>query len=187
MAISELGICNSALIKLGVETISSLLSNNRQAKIMNEQYSKLRDALQYDHPWNFAMRWHSLTSGSTLHDNPEYTYRHALPAGVLRVWECEYEDEDYEVLEGYIYSESGSLKIKCIMQITDPTKFSPAFAEALACKLAHDNCFALTQSTGMKDRLEAEMERYLPRVRSADAQENKAKNLHQDIFLNSRY
>jgi hypothetical protein len=189
MAISNLGICNSALIKLGVEKISVLDSTTRQGAIMNEQFDKLRDALLYDHPWNFAMRWCELASADAddTHDNPEYTYRHPMPTGALRVWSTEYDDEDYEVLEGYVYSDSETLKIKCIMQITDPTKFTPAFAEALACKLAHDNCYALVQSNSLKGTLWGEMEAYIPRVKSGDAQENRAKSLTDDIFLNARY
>jgi hypothetical protein len=184
---TDVGICSSACIKLGVEPIASLSDNTRQALILNEQFAKIRDALTYEHPWNFAMKWIELTSGSTIHDNPEYDYRHALPGDCLRVWDTEYPDEDYEVLEGYIYSNSETLKIKYIKQVTDASKMSPAFAEALACRIAHDCCFALVQSNSFKATLMQEMEAYLPRVRTGDAQENRAKQLQQDIFLNARY
>lgn len=185
---TDLGICNSALIKLGVGTISTLTENSRQAKIVNEQYPKMRDALLYDHPWNFAMAWAALTTGDTSDtNNPEYTYRFTLPADCLRVWSCEFDDEDYEVIDRYIYTNDSSVKIKYIKQVTDPSKFTPAFAEALACKIAHDNCFALVQSNSLKATLYGEMEKYIPVVRSGDAQENKAKPLQQDIFINSRY
>jgi hypothetical protein len=186
MAISDVGIVNSALIKLGVETISALTDNSRQADIMEEQYEKIRDALLYDHPWNFAMTWTELADGDDTHDNPDYTYMHDLPADCLRVWSVEYADEDYEVLGGKLYCDSEDINIKYIKKVTDPTLFTPAFAEALALKLAADNCFALVQSNSLKATFLEEMRRYLPTVRSADAQENPAKMLQQDIFLNAR-
>lgn len=186
MAISDLGIVNSALIKLGVEKISALDNTTRQGEIMNEQYTKIRDALLYDHPWNFAMKWGLLEDGDDVHDNPEYTYMHDLPADCHRVWCAEYEDEDYEVLGGKLYTDSEDIKIKYIEAVTTPTRFSPAFAEALSLKLAADNCFALIQSNSLKQTFMDEMRRYIPTVKSSDAQENPAKRLQQDIFLDSR-
>lgn len=186
MAITEVGIVNSALIKLGVESITALSDNTRQAKLMNEQYAKRRDALLYEHPWNFAMKWFTIVDNLVAHSNPEFQYEMNLPAGCLRVWQTEYDDEEYEVLDGKLYSDSATLKIKCIIQVTDPTKFTPGFAEALALDLAADNCYVLVQSNSLKNTFLQEMLSYLPKIRSYDAQENPAKMFQQDIFLNAR-
>ena len=42
---SKVGICNSALIKLGASTIMSLADGSKNASLCNEQYDKLRDDL----------------------------------------------------------------------------------------------------------------------------------------------
>ncbi len=186
MAISDVGIVNSALIKLGVQKITTLADNTRQAIIMNEQYSKLRDALLYDHPWNFSMKWFTLTNNLAVHSHPDFTYEMALPATYLRVWKLEYADEPYEVLDGKFYCNSETIKAKIIQQITDPTKFTAGFAEALACKLAADTCYALVQSNSLKNTFIQEMMAYIPTVRSADAQENPPDAFQQDVFLNAR-
>lgn len=189
MAISDLGIVNSALIKLGVETITALDNTTRQGKIMNEQYAKMRDALTYDHPWNFATKWVSLDengTAQTVHLNPDYTYEFNLPTGYLRIWRSEFDDDEYEVIDGKLYSNSSSVTVMIIMQVTDPTKFSPAFAEALSLKLAADTCYALVQSNSLKGTYISEMQSYLPKVRSGDAQENPARLQQRDIFLDAR-
>jgi hypothetical protein len=187
MAQTEVGICNSALIKLGVGTITALTDNTRQAKIMNEQYAKMRDALLYDHPWNFAMKRATVSADDALEpDFDEFLYGAELPADCLRVWNSYYADEFYQIENGVIYSDSEDLDIKYIAKITDPTMFSPAFCEALALKLAADCCYALTQSNSLKNTYLAEMAAYLPSARGADAQENPPYDFQQDLWLNSR-
>ena len=156
---------------------------------MNEQYSKIRDALLQDHPWNFACRWVELEdNGNTSHAHPTFTYEIDLPADCLRVWQLEHADEKYEVMyEGKLSCDLDTVKVKYIRSVTDPSKFSPAFAEALALKLAEDMCFAITQNNSLKGTFLSQMELYLPRVRSVDGQENPGDDLMQDVFINARY
>jgi len=54
MATSAEAICNSALIKIGASTISSLTEDSVEAEACKEQYAKLRDELLRSNPWNFA-------------------------------------------------------------------------------------------------------------------------------------
>ena len=153
---------------------------------MNEQYTKIRDALLYDHPWNFAMKRVASVANVTV-PTYEFGYTHALPADCLRVWNTEHAEDFYQVEGRTLLTDYENINIKYVSQVTDPTKFTPAFAEALSLKLAADTCFALVQSNSLKATFLEEMRQYLPSVRSADAQENPAYALQQDIFLNSRY
>lgn len=56
MASSDVAICNSALIKLGVAEITSLSQNVKRAQLCDEQYPKVRDELLRNHVWNFAIK-----------------------------------------------------------------------------------------------------------------------------------
>lgn len=187
MAASEVAICNSALIKLGVETISALSDNNRQALLCNEQYSKIRDKLLYSHPWNFAMKRASLTATAT---EPEYefAYEYTLPADCLRVWDSQYgPDQDFYQVEGdKLYSNYSDVKIKYISKVTDPTKFSPMFDELCALDLAIDLEYALVQSNSFKNTLLSERQEILRDARSFDGQENPSYPYQDDVFLNAR-
>lgn len=187
MATSSVAICNSALIKLGVETISALSDNTRQAILCNEQYAKIRDKLLYSHPWNFAIKRATLVVTAT---EPEYefAYQYTLPTDCLRVWETQYgSDQDfYQVEGGFLYSDYTDVSIKYIAKITDTTKYSPAFDECLALMIAIDLEYSLVQSNSFKNTLLGELQQELRDVRSFDAQENPSYPYQDDVFLNAR-
>jgi hypothetical protein len=183
---TDLGIVNSALIKLGVETIASLPGTTRQGALANEQLSKVREELLYEHPWNFAMKRATLTAtGNT--PAFEFAYEYSLPADCLRVWCTQYEEDFYQVEGGKLYSNYSNIKIRYISNVSNAANFSPAFAELLALKLAVDLAFVLVQSNSLKNTL---LQEYLVKLRdhrSTDAQENPSYNLTDDLFIESRF
>lgn len=187
MAATEVAICNSALIKLGVETITSLAENSRAALLCTQQYAKIRDKLLYSHPWNFAVKRAILVVTAT---EPvyEFAYQYTLPTDCLRVWETQYgADKDfYQVEGGSLYSNYSDVSIKYIAKITDTTKFSPTFDELLSLDIAIDLEYALVQSNSFKNTLLMERKEVLRDTRSFDAQENPSYPYQEDVFLNSR-
>lgn len=183
---TELGIVNSALIKLGVETISALPGTTRQGALANEQYSKMRDELLTEHPWNFAIKRATLTATGSTPDF-EFAYEYTLPADCLRVWSTQYGDDFFQIENGFLYSNYSDVKIRYISKVTDPTKFSPTFSELLSLKIASDLCYVLVQSNSLKTSL---LQEYLVKLRDArsyDGQENPSYNLTDDLFINSRF
>lgn len=183
---TDLGIVNSALIKLGVETISALPGTTRQGILANEQFSKIRDELLMEHPWNFAMKRATLTATGATPEF-EFSYEYSLPADCLRVWSTQYAEDFYQVEGGKLYSNYSDIKIKYIAKITDATKFSSIFSELLSLKIASDLCYVLVQSNTLKGVLLQEYAVKLRDARSHDAQENPPYLLMDDIFINSRY
>lgn len=187
MADDAVAICNSALIKLGVEPISTLADNTRQAILCNHQYAKSRDKLLYSHPWNFAVKRALLVATAT---DPvyEFDYEYTLPADCLRVWETQYGNtEDFYQVEGsFLYSNYTDVYIKYIAKITDTTKFSPTFDDLLAIDIAIELEYALVQSNSYKNTLLMERKEILRDARSFDAQENPSYPYQEDVFLNAR-
>lgn len=183
---TELGIVNSALIKLGVEIISSLPGTTRQGTIANEQYSKIRDELLYEHPWNFAIKRATLVPTS---NTPEFdfAYEYSLPSDCLRVWATQYEEDFYQVEGNKLYSNYSDVKIRYISRVTDTSIFSPQFCELLSLKLASDLAFVLVQSNSLKATLLQEYQVKLRDSRSHDGQENPPYPLTDDLFIESRY
>ena len=186
MPITSTAICNSALAKLGAERILSIDDDNVRAKILKEQYGKIRDELLYSHPWNFAIARLSLAAAVTppLFD---YGFSYPLPADCLRVVGTDLHVEDRWTVEGRnLLCDYGELMVKYIKQVTDEALFTPGFVELLALKLAADLAFAITQSSSVESNANAKYEARLRQIRSFDSQEGNGDRVYADTWLNSR-
>ncbi len=186
MAVTSTSICNSALAKIGAERIVSLDSDNNRAKLLKEQYEKLRDELLYAHPWNFAIARVQL-AGLVSAPLFDFSNQFQLPSDCLRVVGSDIpKDADWQVEGTVLVCNYDAVQIKYIRQITDTSKFTPAFAEVLACKIAADVCYAITQSTTLQKNLDEKYEKQLRQARSFDAQESVGDRVYADSWLNSR-
>lgn len=180
------GICNSALAKIGAERISSLAEDNKRARFCNEQYEKIRDEVLSAHPWNFALLRASLAASVTA-PTWGYSTQFLLPTNCLRVVGTEYSDTVYKIEGRYILSDDeGPFNILYISQVTDPSYFPPLFAEALSCRLAADLAYAIAQSNTLQSAMMAAYEQMIKRARSADAQEGSAEVIEASDWINSR-
>lgn len=176
---SEVQICNSALIKLGLDTISSLSENSPRARYCNKQYPILRDEVLFSHLWNFAITRVEL--GRTA-NTPAFgfDYEYELPEDVLRVLDVD-DNEDGSITytiehnpdDGtrVLLTDASTIKIKYIRRVTDVTQFPPTFAEVVAMRLAMDLAIAVKQSTSLAEYFANLYEQYARRARSLDAQE----------------
>lgn len=187
MAVSETSICNSALAKVGAERIISLDDSNPRAVLMKEQYEKIRDELLYSHPWNFAIKRQEL---GLISQEPLYgfPYQFQLPNDCLRVIGTDMEGPSAWKVEGRkILCNYSTLNIQYISNSADAQDFSPAFVEALACKIAADVCYSLVQNASLKEVLMRDAQLKIAQARSFDAQESMGDRVYADTWLNSRF
>lgn len=183
---TDLGIVNSALIKLGVEIITALPGTTRQGALAYEQFDKLRDELLSEHYWNFAVKRETLTATVSTPEF-EFAYEYQLPFDFLRMIATQYEEDFYQIEDNKLYSNYSDIKIRYIAQVSDASKFSALFSELLSYKIAIDLCYILTQSNSLKNTLLGEYQVKLRDARSIDAQENPSYNLTDDLFIESRF
>ncbi len=183
---TTIGICNSALIKIGANRITSLSENNKASILCAEQYEKLKREVLRAHPWNFATKRAEL---GTLADEPafEFDYALQLPADCLRVLYVDDKYANFKVEGRQLLINDTTAKIKYIYDCTDPSIFDDCFAEALAARLAAELAMALIQSNTLHEQMMALYEAKLRQARTMDAQEGRPDELIDDIFLESRY
>lgn len=187
MPTSEVEIANSALAKLGSQRITTLDDNNERARVMKEQYTKVRDELLYMHPWNFAIGRSELTALVSPVPEFQWTYYYQLPADCIRVVGTDlYPPSEWAVEGRYLASHYPTIKIKYIKKVADVSKFTPGFAELLALKLAADTAFSITQSTSLRDSLLQQFDKQIRQVRSFNGQEGEGARVYADTWLNSR-
>lgn len=182
---SEVGICNSALIKLGVERISALTEPNKRAILCNEQYPKIRDSVLYSHPWNFAIKRVTLALTATT---PEFGFssEFQLPSDNLRVLNLDSSSIKWAVEGDKLLADAAAVKARIIWRNTDVSTYTPKCNEALALRLAAELAFPLTQSNNFAKQILDQYEKFLMDARSFDAQEGTPEELEADEWVNSR-
>lgn len=194
MAISEVDIANMALLKVGAKPkINHLTDDSDNARLCNQFYAPVRDAVLRGHPWNCAIHRKTITS---LVDTPDsdWDYQFQLPANphCLRVLQVgELKDQPVEwVVEGrrLLTNEGTSIKLKYIKRITDTNEFDPLLVDAIALSLAIKIAMPVSNDPKMVDSLIKELELItLPLARTMDGQEGSTEQLDVSTWEQSRY
>lgn len=192
MATSAVDICNSALYKIGAARISSLTESSKAARILNDQYDRLRKEVLRAHPWNFAITWIELGLSANTPVSDDYANEFLLPSDCLRVLETNLaSDLDWEVgnnIDGnkVIFCNDVSLKIKYIKDVTNTTRFAPDFEEALAFRIAADIAYSIVQSQSVQQSMFKFYQFSIGQARSFDAQEKGQDFIIADQFTDIR-
>jgi hypothetical protein len=189
MATTSVEIVNSALNKIGARRITSLSDGSKAAIIANDQYDRLRKEVLRSHPWNFAIAYAQLAATvNTPIWTKQWTKEFVIPTDVLRVLETDLtSDADWELGNNtdnnkVIFTNSTSLKIKYIKDITNTTRFDAMFDEALAMRIAADLAYPLVQSQTVQQNMFNAYLRFMADARTMDAQENALDTVESDTF-----
>lgn len=155
---SVVSICNLALSNIGKDNIQALTDAGAEARACSQFYEHTRDVLLQAYPWRFA----GVTAALAQVTNDrvgKWLYAYARPTDCLKVrWlrpaYAEHEppptDQDelaipYEVEGGVIYCNISPAFLRYTSAITDPTRFSPLFVDALSWHLAVRLAMPLTR------------------------------------------
>ena len=188
-AISEVSICNQALIALGATTIVSLTENSKNARLCNAIYKQTRDDVLTDHVWNFAQKRAVLAtlSEEPAWDEDEMAVVYQKPTDCLKINFVNIESAIVKIEEDKILSNETGLKIKYTQRMTDPMKFFPKFVSALAARLAAELAFPITKNRSLAESLFAiYYEKKLPQAMAADSQQGTPTGALQNDILISR-
>lgn len=183
---TELSICNSALIKLGANPITSIDQNSKEAILCKAQYHVVLTRVLQEHPWNFAIKRVSLQK---LAQAPAFgfTSQFQLPPDYLRVL-TPYPDTVKFVVEGdKVLCDESTLAIRYLFNATDPSKYPAQFAEVFAFELALELSYALIQSNTQQAQLEARARNFKITARTYDAQEGTPEDFFRDDWDEARY
>ena len=199
---STVDIANFALNNLGASNISSLDENSKAARIVNQRYDAVRDAVFRAHPWNCLVHRAELAQET---DAPAFGYakQYALPTNpfCLRVLEftngtLSYPQDNMTsnsggpvyVIEGRkLLTDEGIAKIKYIGRVTDPQQYDASLVEALSARLAAEICYAITGSTTMVQIQTSLYEAKITEARFNDATEGATQRLEASDFIESRF
>lgn len=182
---SDVSICNSALLKVGAQQISSLLDNTRESNICQAQYPILRDEVMRAVPWRFALEQLTLSVPSGTAPSFGYTTAYDIPGNVLRVWQVD-TNPWTEIGNQILCDKPDGINCLAIFQNTDPTAYDAQFAESVAWRLAMEIALALVQSVPLKQEMEKSYDKSLALARSSNAVIGTPERLIADFWSNSR-
>ena len=186
MAASDIEIINRSLALLGIESITSLSDNSKQASIARVLFDDTRAAVFRSHPWNCLTKRASLPKDVTA---PVYGYnnRFVLPADFLRLLEVENPTQVMFQLERrHILADEDVMNIKYTSLVTDVTQYDTLLVDTLASRVAADLAQPLLQSTSAMEQMWQMYELKLREAKFVDAQEQQQDVLDADYWLESR-
>lgn len=186
MAQSAIDICNSALTKIGAETIVGFNDNSKTSDACKLRYDSCKKAVLRLHPWNGCTKRTTLTPLATA---PEFGFANAflLPSDCLRVLEVNDQCVDYKIEGRNILCDDSTIQLKYIFDIgEDVTRIDELLCELIAHRLAWDICYKITQSSTLKAAMYADYKDALRTAKTPDAQEEPSEEVTADYFLESR-
>ncbi len=179
MALTDIGLCSRALIRLGAQPITSFDDGSAEAEICGALYPQSRDALLSAYGWGFATAQIELAQ---LTETPigGYKYAYALPNDFLRGLSAGSDalshGIDYRIMRGNLYSNSEKIILTYIYR-ADESEFPPFFETALIMRLAAELCIPLTENTSRFDAMMRIAETEFSKARQIDAQQDKPQRL----------
>ena len=178
-------ICNSALLKMGADTISSLTQTGRAAMICNALYAYLRDEVMGSSPWKFALARAVLTPNATVPPF-DFTYQYDIPSDCLRLLTPDDDSIIWHQEGNQILCNEPSLNMKYIYRNVDESSWDARFCETFAWRLAMELAIGLTQSVPMKQEAEKSYMAALAQARSMNAVIGTLPHLEADIWSGAR-
>lgn len=199
---SNVDIANYALNIIGASNISTFTENSKPARLINQRFESVRDAVFRSHPWNCLVRRTQLAQDTA---SPAFGYAHqyTLPSDpyCLRVLEFSNGSLSYPqdnitsrsggpafVIEGRkLLTDAGTARIKYIARVTDPNEYDASLIEVLASRIAVEVAYAITGSTSVVQIATALHEEKLREARFVDATEGAPQRLEASDFIEARF
>ena len=193
---SVVEICNSALNSLGAANITALTEDSRNARLCNQRYEPIRDAIFRTHYWNCLIKRVELAADS---DAPayEFTKQYTLPSDCIRILQIGGfhngsssmldSGQTFKVEGRKIVTDEEEIFLTYLAKITDPQQYDTLLIETIAARLAAELCYAVTQSNSLAQQLEAIYQSKLREARFVDATEGTPYDVDASTFINSRY
>lgn len=178
-------ICNSALLKIGADIISSLTDGTRAANVCNTLYTYLRDEVMGESPWRFALKSVVLGPNGTppIHD---YAFAYDIPSDCLRPLKMSDDSIEWAVEGSVIMTDEPSITLIYLYRNEDESSWDARFCEAFAWRLAMELALSVAQSTTLKQEAEKSYDKALANARAMNALIGTIPPLEADIWSRAR-
>jgi len=188
MALSDIGLCARALIKIGAAPITSFDDGTAESEIAGALYSQVRDALLSAYGWSFASGQAKL---DRLANAPlaDYDYAYQLPSDFLRALSAgsgaRGRGLNYRIAAGALHSNASEVVLSYIFR-PDESVFPPYFDSALITRLAAEFTIPVTENTSRSETMLKLAEREFEFSRQIDAQQDTPSRIEDFTLIQVR-
>lgn len=190
MAKSVIEICNNALQDLGEDLIMSLNDECKAARLCNQRWAGVRDAVLRAHVWKCCSGQAELAAVGGL-SGWRWESRFALPTDCLRVVRVAgsggAEVVRWEVQGRVILcNEAAPVFIAYVRREIDPKQYDSLLSEALSARLAACLAYPLSGSTSLSETFWRIYQEKLSEARGIDAREGLAETVCSAGWLGAK-
>ncbi len=188
MALTDIGLCARALVRIGAAPITSFDDGTAESEIAGILYPTARDALLSAYPWTFATGQVELTQLGT---GPiaDYQYAYQLPNDFLRAVSCGAGGAGrglkYRIYRDALHTDAQTVTLTYIYR-PDESEFPPYFDQALIVRLAAEFCIPVTENTSRAEAMIRIAEQEYARARQIDAQQDTPNKIEDFTLVDVR-
>lgn len=182
---TELELCNAAILRLGSTPIDSLDDNNKRAKLCKIEYPRVKADILANHPWRFALKREILSDDNGPDEFGVWGNSFDLPSDYYRVYRVDMIQPEYTIEGNILYANSATVNLQYMADV-DEDDFRSYFNEVIILKLSLDLSYNLIQSNEVTARLQEQYERALANARTYNAQEASPHDFVISDWRNSR-
>lgn len=200
---SEVSICNRALIKVGCNRITSLSDNSKEARLCNQIYDDVRDAVLRGFDWSFATKRLTLSLLTETAVGWLYVYTYPPDCHKAReIYNANQSDNTagieatpaitYEIAlsstdnKRVILTDQEDAVLIYTAKVTDTNLFGADFEDALTFKLAAELAMPLRQSEQLMNLNLNAYREVISGAKVTSANESKRRETSPSTILDSR-
>lgn len=189
MSLSDVELCNAALVKIGARPIAGFADAGAEALCAGRLYPIIRDALLSAHPWSFTLAQATLLPqvGEPVAD---YGRSFALPADHLRTISAGYGGSarglSYRI-QGTLLLASSDAVVIAYQRRAEEGTFPAFFVQALVTRLAAEFCVPLTEGTARASDLYQIAQAELRAARALDSQQSTPRRIEDFTLIEARF
>lgn len=188
MALSDIGLCSRALVRLGANPITSFNDGTAESEIAGTLYSSIRDSLLSAYPWTFATGQLEL-SEVVATPVADYQKSFQLPTDYLRAISAGQggrgRGTNYRIMRGALHTNANEVILTYIFR-PEEEEFPPFFDTALITRLSAEFCLPVTESTSRAEALYRIADQEFARARQIDAQQDSPNRLEDFTLIDVR-
>lgn len=140
---TDVSLCNRALTRLGLKTISGFAETTEKAAVCEQMYPGVRDSIIAMHPWRFATGKSGALDRLTTDPPNEWKYAYQLPIDLMSGPYAVFNSDQggaiptarFEVFEDMVFTNDEKILIDYRFRPPE-SKFPPLFSELMTYAIA---------------------------------------------------